>query len=168
MVDRAVFGPADPEGRAGTQPRVPPCPAGGLVVRLARSGESERTVASMPEVRLQTAKDPGRVEFMYKTAKMEIANKIGIRGIRDPSDKDLKKLQELMAKHKKPVDFTIDFDGEWFTFAAKVGKVSGNEASINIAQDGSIKDKALVLKKLLDYKAATPALIEKYKKKNPL
>jgi len=124
----------------------------------------------MPQVKIQTAKDPERVEYMYKLAKTEVANKIGIRGIKDLDKKGIQEIQDLMAKHKKPVDYYIDFDGEWFGFHMCVGSVrlKTGAVSVNVAQDNSIKDKDQVLKKLLEYKAATPALIAKYKKNNPI
>ena len=62
----------------------------------------------------------------------------------------------------------ISVDGEWFELHARVGRVKDNEVAINIGQDPAIKDKVRILKALLDYKAATPALIQKYKKNNPI
>ena len=122
----------------------------------------------MPEVKLKTAKEPDRIDSMYDNALTEIANKIGIRGISKLNDRHIRKIQEQMAKQKKPVDFVISFDGVWFEFYTKVGRIKDNEVAINVGQDPSIKDKVRVLKALLDYKAATPTLIQKYKQENPL
>src|ERR1041384_4612875 len=117
----------------------------------------------MPEVKIQTATTPDRIEFMFKTAQQEIANKIGIRNAGKLAEKDFKKLEELMAKNKKPVEYFISFDGEWFGFFAKVGTVKIEITSISVTNDPSITDKEKVLNNLLAYGAASKAQVEAQK-----
>ena len=120
----------------------------------------------MPEVKIQTAKDPGLVERYFKAAQTEVTNKIEIQtGKFDV--KDIKTIQDAMAKSRKPADFIIDFDGSAFTFAVKVGSTKVWTSTVNIAADTKITDKNKVLKNLQTYGAATPALIQAYHKKNP-
>src|SRR5882762_8704891 len=110
----------------------------------------------MPEVTIQTAKTEDRITFMSNLTKMQIANKIGLK-VEQLDDNDVKKLKlvELMAKNKKPVEFVISFDGAWFTLHIKVGTFKHEFNSINLIEDGSIKDKERVMKNLIQLGAAT-------------
>src|SRR5262245_39843693 len=110
----------------------------------------------MPEVTIQTAKTPDRSVYLSNLAKMEIANKIGLK-VEDLDESDVKKLKlvELMTKSNKPVEFVISFDGAWFTLYIKIGTYKHEFNSINLIEDHSIKDKKKVMQNLIQYGAAT-------------
>lgn len=120
----------------------------------------------MPLVVIQTAKTADRIEFMSKTAVMEIANKIGIRGMTAANDKDIQQFTDLMTKNKKPVEFTIDFDGAWFTFGVRVGNFKRACNEVNLLEDCSITDKEKVIKALIQYGAATQKQLDQLKERN--
>src|SRR5260221_9823919 len=109
----------------------------------------------MPEVTIQTAKTEDRIVFTSNTAKMQIANKIGLK-VEDLDDSDVKKLKlaELMTKNKKPVEFVISFDGAWFTLYIKVGAFKHEFNSVNLIEN-RINDKQKVMKNLIEFGAAT-------------
>ena len=123
----------------------------------------------MPEVTIQTAKTEDRIVFMSKTAKMQIANTIGLK-VEELDDNDVKKLKlvELMTKNKKPVDFAISFDGAWFTLSIKVGTFKHEFNSINLIEDRSIQDKEKVMKNLIQFGAATQKQLDQLKERNML
>jgi hypothetical protein len=121
----------------------------------------------MPEVTIQTAKTEDRIVFMSNTAKVQIANKIGLR-VEELDDNDVKKLKlvELMTKNKKPVEFVISFDGTWFTLYIKIGSFKHEFNSINLIEDNSIKDKEKVMKNLIQFGAATQKQLDALKERN--
>ncbi|HZR18279.1 MAG TPA: hypothetical protein VFE51_13385 [Verrucomicrobiae bacterium] len=123
----------------------------------------------MPEVTIQTAKTADRIVFLSNLAKVEIANKIGLK-VEDLDDNDVKKLKlvELMTKNKKPVEFVISFDGTWFTLYIKVGSFKHEFNSINLVEDRSVKDKQKVMKNLIQYGAATQAQLDALNERNLL
>jgi hypothetical protein len=123
----------------------------------------------MPEVTIQTAKTPDRIVFLSNLAKVQIKNKIGLT-VEDLDDNDVKKLKlvELMTKNKKPVDFSIEFDGTWFTLYIKVGSFKHEFNSINLVEDKSIKDKKTIMKNLIQIKAATQAQLDALNERNLL
>ena len=123
----------------------------------------------MPEVTIQTAKTPDRIVFISNTAKMQIGNKIGLK-VEELDDSDAKKLklEELMNKSKKPVEFVISFDGTWFTLYIKVGSFKHEFNSINLIEDKSIQDKQKVMKNLMQLGAATQKQLDQLNERNLL
>ena len=123
----------------------------------------------MPEVTIQTAKTEDRIVFISNLAKMQIANKIGLK-VEDLDDNDVKKLKlvELMTKSKKPVEFVISFDGTWFTLYIKVGTFKHEFNSINLIEDKSIQDKQKVMKNLIQFGAATQKQLDQLNERNLL
>jgi len=123
----------------------------------------------MPEVTIQTAKTPDRIVFISNTAKMQIGNKIGLK-VEELDDSDVKKLklEELMNKSKKPVEFVISFDGTWFTLYIKVGSFKHEFNSINLIEDKSIQDKQKVMKNLMQLGAATQKQLDQLNERNLL
>jgi hypothetical protein len=123
----------------------------------------------MPEVTIQIAKTPDRIIFMSNTAKVQIANKIGLR-VEDLDANDVKKLklEETMAKNKKPLEFVIAFDGTWFTLYLKIGSFKHEFNSINLVEDKSIKDKPKVMKNLIQIGAATQQQLDALNQRNLL
>ena len=115
----------------------------------------------MPEKTIQIAKEQDRIVFMSNLAKMQIANKIGLR-VEDLDDNDVKKykLVELMTKNKKPVEFFIAFDGTWFSLGLKVGSFKHVYNEINILEDNAVKDKRKVIENLIQFGAATKAQLQ--------
>lgn len=107
--------------------------------------------------------------FTSNTAKMQIANKIGVK-VEDLDDNDVKKLKlvELMTKTKKPVEFVISFDGTWFTLYIKVGTFKHEFNSINLVEDKSIQDKQKVMKNLIQFGAATQKQLDQLNERNLL
>ena len=107
--------------------------------------------------------------FTSNTAKVQIANKIGLK-VEDLDDNDVKKLKlvELMTKNKKPVEFVISFDGAWFTLYIKVGTFKHEFNSINLIEDKSIKDKQKVMKNLIQFGAATQKQLDQLNERNLL
>ena len=107
--------------------------------------------------------------FTSNTAKMQIANKIGLK-VEDLDDNDVKKLKlvELMTKSKKPVEFVISFDGAWFTLYIKVGTFKHEFNSINLIEDKSIQDKQKVMKNLIQFGAATQKQLDQLNERNLL
>jgi hypothetical protein len=123
----------------------------------------------MPEVTIQTAKTEDRIVFTSKTAKVQIANQIGLR-VEELDDNDVKKLKlvELMTKNKKPLEFVISFDGAWFTLYLKIGSWKHEFNSINLIEDNSIKDKEKVMKNLIQFGAATQKQLDALQERNML
>jgi len=123
----------------------------------------------MPEVTIQIAKTEDRIVFMSNTAKLQIANRVGLK-VEQLDDNDVKKLKlvELMTKNKKPVEFVIEFDGAWFTLYIKIGTFKHEFNSINLIEDGSIKDKERVMKNLIQLGAATQKQLDQLNERNLL
>ena len=123
----------------------------------------------MPEVTIQVAKTEDRIVFTSNTAKMEIANRIGLR-VEELDDNGVKKLKlvETMNKNKKPVEFVIEFDGTWFTLYIKIGSYKHEFNSINLIEDRSIKDRQKVMKNLIQYGAATQKQLDALNERNLL
>lgn len=123
----------------------------------------------MPEVTIQTAKTPDRIVPISYVAKQEIANRIGLK-VEDLDDNDVKKLKlvELMTKNKKPVEFSICFDGTWFTLYIKIGTIKHEFNSVNLVEDSNIKDKRKVMKNLIQYGAATQKQLDQLNERNLL
>jgi hypothetical protein len=123
----------------------------------------------MPEVTIQSAKTEDRIVYLSNLAKMQIANKIGLR-VEELNESDVKRLKlvDLMNKSKKPVDFVIEFDGTWFTLYIKVGTFKHEFNSINLIEDRSIKDKPKVLKNLIQLGAATQKQLDQLNERNLL
>ena len=123
----------------------------------------------MPEVTIQTAKTEDRIVFISNLAKMQIANKIGLK-VEDMDDNDVKKLKivELMTKSKKPVEWSIEFDGTWFTLYVKVGTWKHEFNSINLIEDRSIPDRKKVMKNLIQIGAATQKQLDALNERNLL
>jgi hypothetical protein len=123
----------------------------------------------MPEVTIQTAKTEDRIVFISNLAKMEIQNKIGLK-VEDLDDKDVAKLKlvDLMTKSKKPVEWVISFDGQWFTLYIKIGTWKHEFNSRNLIEDNSIKDKKKVMANLIQYGAATQKQLDALNERNLL
>lgn len=122
----------------------------------------------MPLVVIQTAKTADLIESRSKMAAMQIVNKIGIRNMGVVTDKDLKQFTELLEKNKKPVEFTIDFDGKWFTYGVRIGAFKQALKEINLAEDRSIADKEKVMNNLIMLGAATKKQLEQLKERNQI
>jgi len=123
----------------------------------------------MPEVTIQSAKTEDRIVYLSNLAKMQIANKVGLK-VEELNENDVKRLKlvDLMNKSKKPVDFVIEFDGSWFTLYIKVGTFKHEFNSINLIEDHSIKDKPKVLKNLIQLGAATQKQLDQLNERNLL
>ncbi len=123
----------------------------------------------MPEVTIQTAKTPDRIVFLSNLAKVEIANRIGLK-VEDLDDNDVKKLKlvELMTKNKKPVEFVISFDGTWFTLYFKIGSFKHDFNSVNLIEDDGVKDKRKVMNNLIKFGAATQKQLDQLNERNLL
>jgi hypothetical protein len=123
----------------------------------------------MPEVTIQLAKTPDRIVFLSNLAKVEIANRIGLK-VEDLDDSDVKKLKlvELMTKNKKPVEFVISFDGTWFTLYIKIGSFKHEFNSVNLIEDSGVKDKRKVMNNLIQYGAATRKQLDQLNERNLL
>ncbi|MGE0388337.1 MAG: hypothetical protein AB7Q97_26740 [Gammaproteobacteria bacterium] len=102
---------------------------------------------------------------MAKTAKTEIANKIGIK-VGTLNDKDITKLTELMAKTKKPVEFMIAFDGTWFSHYTRVGTNKSSITEVHIGEYPGLNKKKII-DALISYGAATKAQADAFHKKYP-
>lgn len=120
----------------------------------------------MPLVVIQTAKTPDRIEFMSKSAVTQITNKIGIRGTEAVNNKDIKQFTEMMEKQSKPVEFTIEFDGAWFSFGVRIGTFKRAFNEVNVVEDNSIADKEKVINNLILHGAATKKQLEQLKERN--
>jgi hypothetical protein len=121
----------------------------------------------MPDKVIQTATTPDRIKFMSTTAKTLIANRIGITGVPELDDKDIKKLSDLMSKTpNKPVEFVINFDGDGFNYFVRFTSTRIHVTSINLANVPNL-DVDKVLNNLVSYGAATKDLVVKFKKAHP-
>ena len=123
----------------------------------------------MPEVTIQSAKVPDRIVFLSNLAKVEIANRIGLK-VEDLDNNDVKKLKlvELMTKNKKPVEFVISFDGAWFTLYIKIGSYKHEFNSVNVIEDDGVKDKRKVMNNLIQFGAATQKQLDQLNERNLL
>ncbi len=93
----------------------------------------------MPLVVLQTAKVADRIDFMDKTARTEITNKIGVPMMSSSlnlSDKEIKEYTALMEKNKKPAEFFLDFDGQFLTYGMRIGSTKKEFTSMKLTTDG--------------------------------
>lgn len=120
----------------------------------------------MPLVVIQAAKTADLIESRSRMAVMQIVNKIGIRNMPAVTDKELKQFTELLEKNKKPVEFTIDFDGKWFTYGVRIGTFKQALKEVNLVEDGSIADKEKVMNNLIMLGAATGKQLEQLKERN--
>jgi hypothetical protein len=115
---------------------------------------------------IQTAKTPDRVESMEYLARAIIAKQIGVK-VSELGATDFKKLTDLMAKTKKPVEFMMSFDGDWFSYFTRVGTVKGLITSVSIAAETDFEKRGKILEGLVSYGVATKAQVDALNKAHP-